>query len=514
MTFYVGFNTAAYPLIFALGTVSSEDFAAIDGTDPAVIAALAKGLLLNSTFNSALPGLNPSAVNAANRVAVLNSTPFVAPPYVAPLSGLLAWTANTIYAAGQPVLNPKSQVVTVLANFTSGASYDATKFSPSPDATYGFRAAAPNLLRPHPVGGLVMGTPPTVAQSVGGAASAITAFVSIAPLDTRVTFLGCGTPQNAKDFPYSLFAYTNNVYPNPNLVTLAGNPIAGSAGSYYRISFGFDGLTFEFKLQGAYANGNYRVRVNGQRATGAVVTGVSDGQQYLVKVTFATAGPRAIEIEMIQAPFGGLNIGPTDNIWQLPRFDGPRALWLGDSFIGGSGTLNQVNSFATTASDLLGWEPFLSGVGGTGLLNAGTAVTARSRVGTDVTPWAPDVIVDAMGHNDTGSTQSAITSEATLLYQALQAGSPRALVIALGPLPSQAADSSSAGYLNVRNGKQAAASAVPGVIFVDTLLLPIFPGANAAGYVQGDSIHPTPAGAEYLGWQVEQRIRAALAAVG
>jgi hypothetical protein len=39
------------------------------------------------------------------------------------------WAANTAYAAGDPVLNPSGQVVTANAAFTSGATYDPTKWT-------------------------------------------------------------------------------------------------------------------------------------------------------------------------------------------------------------------------------------------------------------------------------------------------------------------------------------------------------------------------------------------------
>lgn len=39
------------------------------------------------------------------------------------------WKPNTAYVAGQAVLNPSGQVVQALASFTSGASYDSTKWT-------------------------------------------------------------------------------------------------------------------------------------------------------------------------------------------------------------------------------------------------------------------------------------------------------------------------------------------------------------------------------------------------
>ncbi|WP_457948328.1 WD40/YVTN/BNR-like repeat-containing protein [Pseudarthrobacter sp. alpha12b] len=41
------------------------------------------------------------------------------------------WKANTAYAAGQPVVNPSGDVVTAKAAFTTGATYDATKWNAS-----------------------------------------------------------------------------------------------------------------------------------------------------------------------------------------------------------------------------------------------------------------------------------------------------------------------------------------------------------------------------------------------
>jgi hypothetical protein len=65
----------------------------------------------------------------------------------------------------------------------------------------------------------------------------------------------------------------------------------------------------------------------------------------------------------------------------------------------------------------------------------------------------------------------------------------------------------------VRDGIQAAAAAVPGVVYVETLTVPMF-GQNIATYVQGNATHPTQAGANYLGYKLASRISAALAGIG
>lgn len=51
------------------------------------------------------------------------------------------WKPNTAYAAGQPVVNPSGDVVTAKAAFTSGATYDATKWNLS--ASYPAKVTSP-----------------------------------------------------------------------------------------------------------------------------------------------------------------------------------------------------------------------------------------------------------------------------------------------------------------------------------------------------------------------------------
>lgn len=46
------------------------------------------------------------------------------------------WKASTAYKAGQAVLNPSGAVVTALADFTSGSTYDPTKWSTPPGSGF------------------------------------------------------------------------------------------------------------------------------------------------------------------------------------------------------------------------------------------------------------------------------------------------------------------------------------------------------------------------------------------
>jgi fibronectin type 3 domain-containing protein len=73
------------------------------------------------------------AINAANlnKLAVVDDVATAGTPTGDALRAayLPKWKANTAYASGEPVLNPSGQTVTANSAFTSGATYDASKWT-------------------------------------------------------------------------------------------------------------------------------------------------------------------------------------------------------------------------------------------------------------------------------------------------------------------------------------------------------------------------------------------------
>lgn len=70
----------------------------------------------------------PGQKGAAGGVATLDGNTRI-PAAQMPLVVVQRWQANTAYAAGDPVLSPNGDTVFALAAFTSGSSWDATKWS-------------------------------------------------------------------------------------------------------------------------------------------------------------------------------------------------------------------------------------------------------------------------------------------------------------------------------------------------------------------------------------------------
>ena len=115
---------------------------------------------------------------------------------------------------------------------------------------------------------------------------------------------------------------------------------------------------------------------------------------------------------------------------------GPRILVTGDSHTAGIGASSNLLGMAHRLKEYLGVHDVLAqGQGGTGYLTtslAGTE-TMRARIANEITPRAPDLIIDLAGYNDSPSSAAALAGETTLYYNALTAALPNVPVIKIGP---------------------------------------------------------------------------------
>jgi hypothetical protein len=86
-----------------------------------------KAPLASPTFTGTVSGITKTHVGLSN----VDNTSDVNKPVSTAQSALFVprWQPTTVYIAGQQVLNPSNDVVSALANFTSGASYNAANWS-------------------------------------------------------------------------------------------------------------------------------------------------------------------------------------------------------------------------------------------------------------------------------------------------------------------------------------------------------------------------------------------------
>ena len=372
----------------------------------------------------------------------------------------------------------------------SGSTEVADAFSPDALWVAGARVAAPKA----------MPVPPTIANSVAYESSipdAVTTLtISGGVINTLFRFSGADVHQFGPSFPDSEFVGTTAL------------PYS------YRTEFTVDSDVFEIWTK---ANGgNYRIRVDGQPATLAPKAArPATGDWYFIVVTFPTAQVRAIMIETT-VPIGGILVGPSFSVSAptSPARD-TRLVILGDSYTEGTGALGGYTGYAHAFGDLMGWDTWASGLGGTGYLWTGGGVKFRDRVAADVIAHSPDVVIVAGGINDFANfTGSQIEAEADLLFAAIQSGLPSARLIVLSPWKPRAdawGTEFDACVTALRNAADTA-----GVQYIDTATVPWLDGTGHFGALAGDGVsdyfisndttHPTQSGHDYLAYRLSGSI--------
>ncbi len=197
--------------------------------------------------------------------------------------------------------------------------------------------------------------------------------------------------------------------------TPSGGNINGSGKTQYgqRIRFQHFGTKFDFLT---YGTAKWRLIVNGQYASRSFLTSSagSTANPSYNHVVFSSIGIRNIEIELDGGtPFGGVNCEPTSYIEQPGFDDALRMIVVGDSFTVGQLSSTFHNSWTQILARKLGIADVIAnGLGGTGLINAGSVWNAAAHI-TDITDASPDIIGLAMGFNDQASSTAAIQAAAT-----------------------------------------------------------------------------------------------------
>ncbi|MBS1722706.1 MAG: hypothetical protein JSS66_06825 [Armatimonadetes bacterium] len=142
------------------------------------------------------------------------------------------------------------------------------------------------------------------------------------------------------------------------------------------------------------------------------------------------------------AALGGVYVDPASVIEKPDMLNYVRAVFVGDSYVAGANNfpMDPGQMWPVVAGNLLGWgDVVCSGVGGTGMVSAGSFVKYASRLNTDLlgdlssmtatftansatvmgSSAVPDVIVFCGSVNDIG--QATIGTEALALYNAVRA---------------------------------------------------------------------------------------------
>lgn len=311
----------------------------------------------------------------------------------------------------------------------------------------------------------VMTTPPTT--------TFLTTTTIVNPLlwrsETNLTVAGssfsffkAGSPiMDGSSYPlYNYIKFSNVNYGG-------GSLLANS----YCVSFLHDGSELEILVRGII--GAILVKVDDQYISITSQIVPNDGGTYKYYIPFGSRKVRRIDAIIANSTFGGINTGPNDTIIPVSA-RGPRTIIMGDSFTEGTGANVQQLSWTGGFQDYMGWDDiWSSGVGSTGYLaTTGSKLKYRDRIATDVIPFNPDIVMVTGGFNDIAFTASDLGAEATLLFQALRTGLPKALLIAVAPFTNKGISGVSKSTLDKKDAIKTAILSVGG-IFLDPLEMPL-----------------------------------------
>jgi lysophospholipase L1-like esterase len=291
----------------------------------------------------------------------------------------------------------------------------------------------------------------------------------------------------------------------------------------YRVSFYTDTDIVKLRTQGV--GFKYRLLVDGMwahAASDAPATTFSGGGFNDIILEFTTRKVRLIEFELA-FPMQKVLVKPDATVW-APKQPKVRAIHVGDSFtldnVSGDSQVSRLTPYPVAMGRMMGWDSWVSGVGGSGYLatGGGTVPTFRTRLNADVIAYAPDVVVWAGGHNDGAFSTAAVRAEARACWEAVAAALPDTRQMVVSPFSQYATITPEREALRAGLALEAAGMGLP---YLDVLSPNIWTGTGKRGattgngnsdyYVNGDGVHPTPdglgGGASYIAVRLVQLLK-------
>ncbi|AKM09605.1 hypothetical protein AB433_05825 [Croceicoccus naphthovorans] len=360
---------------------------------------------------------------------------------------------------------------------------------------------------------------PVTVQISAGFASAFADGVVIPSDDSRVIVLGgrTATPVDSWAQGY-LFPQAKTLY----APMFDANGFSNQRrGSLTGIDFVLPGGQSEFEVvtrDSGLASGVFLSVDGAETSTSALdfLAQQTGKRRYTRVVMPPSAQDRRITLRGSAMIYSGLRLPSGEALGSPPAFEGPTAVFIGDSVTEGTGAGHVTRSWGAWMASMLGWhDPILAAVGGTGYLQRlDEKLNFADRpedVLEAVNGGPPDVAVIAGGINDCGRHEPAALEEAARHYfEVLRDGAPDMVIFVFGPF------SSYYGYgedlTACRDAIFSAANSVSGTYTVDVTgwVTPetrdvIFDGTN-------NGPHPIPAGhrlyGEYGATKLRQIIQA------
>jgi lysophospholipase L1-like esterase len=191
----------------------------------------------------------------------------------------------------------------------------------------------------------------------------------------------------------------------------------------------------------------------------------------------------------------------------------PMALFIGDSYIGGTGAERGDGGFAWTVASKMGWKPVIDGQGGTGYVSRGPQThnerqPVRERIVDDTEQFDFDYVIIAAGLNDSSRGYSAekIEAEAAAAFRGVHEAEPQARLIVIGPFwPGDGWVLESAQQVSASVKKAALAD---GALYLDPFGEKWLTGrkgdnnGNAERYISSDGTQPNQKGHDYLAGRI------------
>lgn len=267
-----------------------------------------------------------------------------------------------------------------------------------------------------------------------------------------------------------------------------------------------------------YVNGSYiRVTADGQPVQAAAFQTTAAGTRKKMLLDWTVGGTvtdplitrkwRRYRVEGGNLIFRGVYLPPDAQV-RAPKDMGNRKLmaWISDSYGAGTGTgTNFMRLHVMMASRRLGFDHWHDGIGGTGWANVDSnEPSQRFTNKMSILNRPPDVVVGAMGYNNSGSAQAAVEAGVDNWVAAVRAKFPAAQILLLGPWTPAGEVTALANVKSWISGRAAAL----GVSFIDISTLITL--ANKATWIGGDLVHPSGNGHWYMERVIANEIAAVL----
>ena len=302
--------------------------------------------------------------------------------------------------------------------------------------------------------------------------------------------------QSAATYPQYEF-----IKPDPTIVTYAPGIVAGTG---MRVETEYLGKRLDVLLRyGGNSNVQVRVYVDGRLAKTLVqsdftASSVNAGEACRLPLTFSDYRRRRItvEYEYVAEEFVGFDIeGGYELVYPTGDVKGPRVLFEGDSFIEGTGSGSAVG-LVRWVSRLMGWiDVWKGGSGSTGYTADGTRLALIDRYANDIIAQQAQVVIIAMGINDSGISTATVVADATTIWNAVLASSYTKELVIIGPWPNNGGVGTiSAGIVALDNALRALAK-TKGVRYIS-------PVGEGWQFPLSDATHPDAAGHEYLAQRI------------